>query len=80
MKLYPDMNWNLDTNLLTIASVVFYAIFIITFQAFVGIATIIAATTTALWNIYKFIMDRKDRKNKLKDIDVDNLNNQNKKS
>lgn len=62
MKLVPDINQNMDTQYLTIITIFGYVLFVITFQAVVGIMTILAASTTALWNIYKFMMDRKDRK------------------
>jgi hypothetical protein len=52
----------MDTQYLTMITVFGYVLFVITFQAMVGIMTMMAAATTALWNIYKFIMDRRDRK------------------
>lgn len=62
MRLHPDMHYNTDTNILTAMSVFCYVLFIITLQSLAGIMTIVAASTTAIWNIYKFTMDRKDRK------------------
>lgn len=62
MRIYIDMNNHLDSTLLTIVTVFGYVLFVITFQALVGAFTLLAAATTALWNVYKFIMDRRDRK------------------
>lgn len=61
MKLIRNMNNNFDSTGLLMISIGLYVVFVITFQAVVGIFTMIAAATTALWNVYKFIMDRKDR-------------------
>jgi hypothetical protein len=61
MKLYPDMNNSIDTNILTVITVFFYVLFVITFQAVTAVATILAAASTLIWNIYKIVMDRRDR-------------------
>lgn len=61
MKLTPDMNYNVDTNVLTVLTVFCYVLFVITLQSVAAIMTIVAATTTAVWNIYKIITDKRER-------------------
>ncbi len=62
MKLSPDMNYNMDTNILTIATVFCYVLFVITLQSVAAIMTIIAAGSTAIWNVYKIVVDRRQRR------------------
>jgi hypothetical protein len=62
MGIRADMNYGFDTNILTVITVFFYVLFIITFQALAAVMTIVAATSTAIWNIYKIVMDRRDRR------------------
>lgn len=62
MKLAPDMQYNIDSNMLTVITVFFYVLFVITSQGAAAVATVLAAISTLLWNVYKFLMDRKDRR------------------
>lgn len=55
------MHNNIDTNILTVITVFFYVLFVITFQAVTAVMTILAAASTLVWNIYKIVMDRRDR-------------------
>jgi hypothetical protein len=59
--------------MLTVITVFFYVLFVITSQGAAAIATILAAFSTLLWNVYKYIMDRKDRKK----ANIQNMNGSN---
>lgn len=62
MKLSPNMHNNMDTTMLTVLTLFFYVLFVITFQSVAAIMTILAAASTLVWNTYKIITDRNDRR------------------
>lgn len=51
-----------DSNLLTVLLVFVYVVAVITLQALASVCVIVTALSTLALNIYKIVMDKKDRK------------------
>ena len=63
---------SLDSNLMTVLVIGIYVVAVITLQAFASICVIVTAISTLSLNIYKIVMDRKDRKSKLQNPKIEN--------
>jgi glucan phosphoethanolaminetransferase (alkaline phosphatase superfamily) len=51
-----------DSNLLTVFLVFVYVVAVITLQALASVCVIVTALSTLALNIYKIVMDKRDRK------------------